>query len=377
VTLWKPFPLLVAPLFFGWRQSKQARHSFCSNFSEQQQSEELNNNFILHFSFSLQGTYPAKLKKVLIVTAPLWFKAPFKILRLFVREKLRDRVFTVSVPQLSLHIPRDSLPLHLGGTLQFNHSSWLQNCFKSMTNREDELLTATSVVVVVGSSSSASGQDDEQQQQSPTTTTINNNNNNNNNNDDDSGTDTLNGTTTTTTAPNGTNIKQHHEETTKTTGGESNGIITEIHNNWNPPSSESPSSSGFSDDDSLTGANDVAEPKTIEQIVEMVKLRTRKGLIKEYGEIRARLPDGTFDHAKLRSNVTKNRYTDVLCYDHSRVILSPHVADDPTSDYINANFVDGYKQKNAYISTQGLLIHFIQLSVDDMLAAYAICRSTS
>lgn len=50
----------------------------------------------------LQGGYPAKLKKVLIVTAPLWFKAPFKILRLFVREKLRDRVFTVSIPQVSV-----------------------------------------------------------------------------------------------------------------------------------------------------------------------------------------------------------------------------------------------------------------------------------
>jgi hypothetical protein len=51
----------------------------------------------------LQGGYPAKLKKVLIVTAPLWFKAPFKILRLFVREKLRDRVFTVSIPQVSMY----------------------------------------------------------------------------------------------------------------------------------------------------------------------------------------------------------------------------------------------------------------------------------
>jgi len=40
----------------------------------------------------LQGSYPARLKKVLIVTAPMWFRAPFKILRLFVKEKLRDRV---------------------------------------------------------------------------------------------------------------------------------------------------------------------------------------------------------------------------------------------------------------------------------------------
>ena len=48
----------------------------------------------------LKSGYPARLKKVLIVTAPLWFKAPFKILRLFVREKLRDRVYTISVPQV-------------------------------------------------------------------------------------------------------------------------------------------------------------------------------------------------------------------------------------------------------------------------------------
>lgn len=57
---------------------------------------------------------------------------------------------------------------------------------------------------------------------------------------------------------------------------------------------------------------------------------------------------------RLRANQSKNRYTDVLCYDHSRVCLSL-VDGDPTSDYINANFVDGYKQKNAFISTQGPL----------------------
>ena len=63
----------------------------------------------------LKGCYPARLKKVLIVTAPLWFKAPFKVLRLFVREKLRDRVFTVSTPQLVTHVPVEALPPILGG----------------------------------------------------------------------------------------------------------------------------------------------------------------------------------------------------------------------------------------------------------------------
>ena len=51
----------------------------------------------------------------------------------------------------------------------------------------------------------------------------------------------------------------------------------------------------------------------------------------------------------------KNRYTDVLPLDQSRVVLRG-VDDDPSSDYINANFVDGYRQKNAYISTQGDII---------------------
>ena len=52
----------------------------------------------------MQGAYPARLKKVLIVTAPLWFKAPFKVLRLFVREKLRDRVYTVTLSEVRISL---------------------------------------------------------------------------------------------------------------------------------------------------------------------------------------------------------------------------------------------------------------------------------
>lgn len=62
-----------------------------------------------------------------------------------------------------------------------------------------------------------------------------------------------------------------------------------------------------------------------------------------------------FYYYRLKGNAAKNRYTDVLCYDHSRVVLSVDETGDPCSDYINANYVDGYKQKNAFISTQGPL----------------------
>lgn len=278
------------------------------------------------------------------------------------REKLRDRVYTVSVPQLSLHIPRDSLPIHLGGTLRIDHSTWLLYCSKSMTNREeDELLSQQEVV-----GSSGGGDDDDaivseidqlnNGDTNTTPTTIVSAANGSNELDSET---TINGSNdeAATATQNGTNITSSATEIDVVGAGqeETNGIITEIHWNENLPSSASPSS-GFSDDDSLTGANESGDPKTIEQIVDMVRSLGRKGLLKEYAEIRARQPDGTFDHAKLRNNLTKNRYTDVLCYDHSRVVLSHDVdEDDPTNDYINANFVDGYKQKNAYISTQGNL----------------------
>lgn len=81
----------------------------------------------------------------------------------------------------------------------------------------------------------------------------------------------------------------------------------------------------------------------------------------------------SFENALKKNNLTKNRYTDVLCYDHSRVILKEKteeelediiVEEDPINDspdyindrsYINANYVDGFEQKNAFISTQGPL----------------------
>lgn len=64
-----------------------------------------------------------------------------------------------------------------------------------------------------------------------------------------------------------------------------------------------------------------------------------------------------FLYFRAKYNLPKNRYSDVLCYDHSRVKLPAIVEGDPSSDYINANYVGGYKQDSAYISTQGLFMN--------------------
>lgn len=113
-----------------------------------------------------QGAFPARLKCVFIVSSPLWFRAPFAVLRLFVREKLRERVCmsvfirdmchnvswicfllfdvfssfcnhqvcTVKAHELASHIPVSSLPEHLGGTSQYSHVAWIQSCVNIHTN---------------------------------------------------------------------------------------------------------------------------------------------------------------------------------------------------------------------------------------------------
>uniref|UniRef100_A0A8C6T314 Receptor-type tyrosine-protein phosphatase epsilon n=1 Tax=Neogobius melanostomus TaxID=47308 RepID=A0A8C6T314_9GOBI len=61
---------------------------------------------------------------------------------------------------------------------------------------------------------------------------------------------------------------------------------------------------------------------------------------------------GSFEEASREHNREKNRYPNILPYDHSRVVLS-HIDGHPCSDYINASYIEGYKEKNKFIAAQG------------------------
>ncbi|XP_044530849.1 receptor-type tyrosine-protein phosphatase C [Gracilinanus agilis] len=56
--------------------------------------------------------------------------------------------------------------------------------------------------------------------------------------------------------------------------------------------------------------------------------------------------------ARKPFNQNKNRYVDILPYDHNRVELT-EINGDAGSDYINASYVDGFKEPRKYIAAQG------------------------
>ncbi|XP_042272636.1 receptor-type tyrosine-protein phosphatase C isoform X2 [Thunnus maccoyii] len=60
----------------------------------------------------------------------------------------------------------------------------------------------------------------------------------------------------------------------------------------------------------------------------------------------------TVKEAKKACNTPKNRYVDILPYDYNRVQLTTGNGE-TGCDYINASFIDGYKESKKYIAAQG------------------------
>ncbi|XP_047444656.1 receptor-type tyrosine-protein phosphatase S-like isoform X12 [Mugil cephalus] len=88
--------------------------------------------------------------------------------------------------------------------------------------------------------------------------------------------------------------------------------------------------------------------------IELLKANDNLRLSQEYESIDPS-QQFTWEHSNLEVNKPKNRYANVIAYDHTRVVLAPIEAGILGSDYINANYIDGYRKQNAYIATQGPL----------------------
>ncbi|RDD46599.1 Receptor-type tyrosine-protein phosphatase epsilon, partial [Trichoplax sp. H2] len=81
------------------------------------------------------------------------------------------------------------------------------------------------------------------------------------------------------------------------------------------------------------------------------KMQDSNGFTEEFED---RRPCRIYSVESGTQNESKNRYQNILAYDHTRVILKNDNGS-TRSDYINANYIDGYKSAKKYIATQGPL----------------------
>uniref|UniRef100_A0A8C6WVW9 Tyrosine-protein phosphatase non-receptor type 9 n=1 Tax=Neogobius melanostomus TaxID=47308 RepID=A0A8C6WVW9_9GOBI len=227
----------------------------------------------------LKGAFPARLKKVLIVGAPVWFRVPYNLLSLLLKEKLRERV--------------NGTP----GCYCFHYT---------LLHYYDTHFP----VGPVGSDGKNGRTEAAPAERLPAP------------------------------APRGLLPLDAHTMNQQLLSGQ-NGSVDPVDELMGVPLEDS--------------SIHVPGPESMrpQEVMTLLGRLQRSGIHQEYEELRKEPPPGTFNHSQAVYNQDKNRYGDVLCLDQTRVKLK--LRRNERSDYVNASYMDGYKQKNAYIGTQGPL----------------------
>ncbi|CAG2164165.1 unnamed protein product, partial [Oppiella nova] len=87
----------------------------------------------------------------------------------------------------------------------------------------------------------------------------------------------------------------------------------------------------------------------------------------EFESLPEKFSDRTTTASDSPENMSKNRYPDIKSYDQTRVTLNA-IEGTPGSDYINADFVEGYRRRKLFICAQGpiqVITSFLLKTVND------------
>ncbi|XP_067004269.2 receptor-type tyrosine-protein phosphatase kappa [Anabrus simplex] len=90
----------------------------------------------------------------------------------------------------------------------------------------------------------------------------------------------------------------------------------------------------------------------ISNLEQYVNSAVMSGELQRQHSLFPRGPTQPCEYGQLPQNKPKNRYGNLIAYDATRVVLRKN-PDDEFSDYINANYIEGYKSQKFYIATQG------------------------
>ena len=102
---------------------------------------------------------------------------------------------------------------------------------------------------------------------------------------------------------------------------------------------------------------EISRPVRLENFAEHYRIMSADSdfrFSEEFEELKHVGRDQPNTAADLPCNRPKNRFTNILPYDHSRFKLQP-VDDEEGSDYVNANYVPGFNSPREFVVTQGPL----------------------
>ncbi|XP_063992536.1 tyrosine-protein phosphatase 10D isoform X4 [Diachasmimorpha longicaudata] len=132
------------------------------------------------------------------------------------------------------------------------------------------------------------------------------------------------------------------------------GLLVRRHRNQRRKITEPRATDNLSLPDSVI---ETSRPIRVENFAEHYRIMSADSdfrFSEEFEELKHVGRDQPCTAADLPCNRPKNRFTNILPYDHSRFKLQP-VDDEEGSDYINANYVPGHNSPREFIVTQGPL----------------------